>query len=249
MDRVAGTIAAMRERQTSAAIAELFLAAAAELGFDSFSFMARRGGDGRRGQSIATNYPATWRARVVERHYLDVDPTVCRARHSPMPFAWSELQGSRTLLPAQRQIFDEAAACGLRHGFTVPVHMPGGGDGLVAFAGDMATRDFDRALDHHRHELHLLALHFHALTEAALRREQTACRHGAAATEESDVTGREAECLMWTARGKSAWETAAVLGISERTVNFHVENARRKLNAQTKTQAVVQAMMRNLIRP
>jgi DNA-binding CsgD family transcriptional regulator len=40
-----------------------------------------------------------------------------------------------------------------------------------------------------------------------------------------------------------------VLGISERTVNFHVENARRKLNAQTKTQAVVQAIMLSLIRP
>ena len=44
-------------------------------------------------------------------------------------------------------------------------------------------------------------------------------------------------------------ETSVILGVSERTVNFHIENARRKLDAQSKTQAVVRAIMLNLIRP
>lgn len=66
MDGVAGTIAAMQERQTSAAIAELFPAITAEMGCDSFSFIVRRRrSDGRRGETIATNYPSQWRARML----------------------------------------------------------------------------------------------------------------------------------------------------------------------------------------
>ena len=248
MGVVMGAIGAMQERQNSAAIAERFVAAASQLGFTKFSFVARgRHCDGRAFEHIATNYAPEWRARVRTQNYLDIDPTVRRARRSCLPFTWSELRESRALLPAQRQLFDEASALGLRHGLTVPIHMTGGGEGLVALASDGSVREFDSAIAHHRHDLHLLALHFHTLHEAAYRAEQTSGEN--TRREDTEVTSREAECLLWTARGKSAWEAAMVLGISERTVNFHVENARRKLNAQTKTQAVVQAIMQNLIRP
>lgn len=248
MGVVMGTIAAMQERQHSADIAERFVAATSQLGFTKFSFVARgRHCDGLAFEHISTNYVPEWRARVRSQNYLDIDPTVRRARRSSLPFTWSELRDSRALLPAQRQLFDEASAVGLRHGFTVPIHMSGGGEGLVALASDTSAREFNAAVAHHRHDLHLLALHFHSLHAAACRAERVSSEK--AIQPDAEVTGREAECLLWTARGKSAWETAMVLGISERTVNFHVENARRKLNALTKTQAVVQAIMQNLIRP
>jgi DNA-binding CsgD family transcriptional regulator len=248
MGVVKGAIAAMQERQSAADIAERFVAGASQLGFNKFSFVSRgRHCDGRRFERISTNYAPEWRARVRAQNYLDIDPTVRRARRSCLPFTWSELRESRALLPAQRQLFDEAAALGLRHGFTVPIHMTGGGEGLVALASDVGTREFDAAIAHHRHDLHLLALHFHALHEQACRTQRAGGQD--APHPDIEVTSREAECLLWTARGKSAWEAARVLGITERTVNFHVENARRKLNAQTKTQAVAQAILQNLIRP
>ncbi len=250
MGVVEGAIAAMQERQSSAAIVEQFIASASQFGFTKFSFLSRgRHSDGRAFEHIVTNYAPEWRARVRTQRYLDIDPTLRQARRSPLPFTWRDLRESRALLPAQRQLFDEAAATGLRHGFTVPIHMSGGGQGLVALASDMTAREFTSAVAHHRHDLHLVALHFHALNDAAWRVEAAAHQDAGEASESLEVTTREAECLLWTARGKSAWETAIVLGISERTVNFHVENARRKLNAQTKTQAVVQAIMQNLIRP
>lgn len=46
--------------------------------------------------------------------------------------------------------------------------------------------------------------------------------------EADGLTERELESLFWLLRGKSAWETAKILGVTERTVNFHVENARKK---------------------
>lgn len=60
---------------------------------------------------------------------------------------------------------------------------------------------------------------------------------------------RELECLTWSARGKTSPEIAAILTLSKRTVNFHVENACRKLNVATRTEAVVKATSGRLINP
>jgi DNA-binding NarL/FixJ family response regulator len=60
---------------------------------------------------------------------------------------------------------------------------------------------------------------------------------------------RELECLTWSARGKTSPEIAQILSISKRTVNFHIENACRKLNVSTRTEAVVKASSGHLIDP
>jgi DNA-binding CsgD family transcriptional regulator len=49
---------------------------------------------------------------------------------------------------------------------------------------------------------------------------------------------REIEVLNWLKYGKSSWDISAILGISERTVNFHVRNITQKLDAVNRTQAV-----------
>jgi DNA-binding CsgD family transcriptional regulator len=62
------------------------------------------------------------------------------------------------------------------------------------------------------------------------------------------VSARELECLKWTAEGKTAQEASEILGISERTVRFHLNAAREKMKCITTTQAVAQAIARNLIK-
>ena len=61
------------------------------------------------------------------------------------------------------------------------------------------------------------------------------------------ITPREREVLRWSAAGKSYWEIAVILGISERTVRFFMSNARQKLNVVSNTQAVAEAVWRGLI--
>jgi DNA-binding CsgD family transcriptional regulator len=61
------------------------------------------------------------------------------------------------------------------------------------------------------------------------------------------VSGRESQVLRWVAAGKSDWEIGKILRISEKTVNFHVQNAKRKLGVGTRPQAVVAAMREGLI--
>lgn len=63
------------------------------------------------------------------------------------------------------------------------------------------------------------------------------------------LTYRETEVLAWSAAGKSYWEISQILGIGERTVRHFMSRARQKLNVVSNTQAVAQAVWRNLIPP
>jgi DNA-binding CsgD family transcriptional regulator len=61
------------------------------------------------------------------------------------------------------------------------------------------------------------------------------------------ISARELDCLKWTAAGKTAWEASVILGISERTVRFHLNAAREKLKCTNTTQAVAKAVANQLI--
>jgi DNA-binding response OmpR family regulator len=63
------------------------------------------------------------------------------------------------------------------------------------------------------------------------------------------LSEREIEALTWSARGKTSDEIATILGLSKRTVDFHMDNARAKLGVATRTQAVVKAVTGGLIEP
>jgi DNA-binding CsgD family transcriptional regulator len=53
----------------------------------------------------------------------------------------------------------------------------------------------------------------------------------------------------WVARGKTSAEIAQILGLTRRTVDFHIDNARTTLGAATRTQAVIKAATGRLIDP
>jgi LuxR family transcriptional activator of bioluminescence operon len=65
----------------------------------------------------------------------------------------------------------------------------------------------------------------------------------------TELTPRERECLLWAAEGKTSWETAQILGISERTVIFHLRNVTEKLNVSSRQQAIARAISQGLIAP
>ncbi len=57
----------------------------------------------------------------------------------------------------------------------------------------------------------------------------------------SILSSRQRQCLTWVAIGKTDGDIAEILGITKRTVHFHVENAKERLNAHTRLQAVINA--------
>jgi DNA-binding response OmpR family regulator len=63
------------------------------------------------------------------------------------------------------------------------------------------------------------------------------------------LNDREIETLTWVARGKTSLQIAKILDLSKRTIDFHLDNARVKLGAATRTQAAIKAAVGRLIEP
>ncbi|MFY9894658.1 MAG: response regulator transcription factor [Xanthobacteraceae bacterium] len=63
------------------------------------------------------------------------------------------------------------------------------------------------------------------------------------------LNDREIEVLTWISHGKTSAEIARKLRLSKRTVDFHVDNARIKLGAATRTEAAIKAVSSGLIKP
>ena len=61
------------------------------------------------------------------------------------------------------------------------------------------------------------------------------------------LTCRERDSLALVADGKTDWEISVILGVSEATARFHVDNGRRKLGAVTRAQAVARMVNQRLI--
>jgi DNA-binding CsgD family transcriptional regulator len=111
---------------------------------------------------------------------------------------------------------------GIHHAVAVPVFVR---DGLlVSFVLNRSRRDFS---DRERTLLDLLRPQLARLYRRASQLDR--------------LTAREAEILHWVALGKSDRQIGAILGISARTVQKHLEKAYPKLGVESRTAAAMRA--------
>ena len=114
-----------------------------------------------------------------------------------------------------------------------PVHGPGGTRAAFCFIGDR------NQLSHAElGELGVFAVHAYNI--------YSNLKDGRPA-DEATLTMRELEALHWVANGKTSSEIAAILSLSEHTVNTYINNAIRKLDCVNRTQLVAKALRLHLI--
>ena len=158
-------------------------------------------------------------------------PFVERALRSPVPFLMSELRDDPKKSGAWTELLADVVKRG--DGLIVPVY---DGDEPVAgfiFGGEKPdTSALGRAM------LQVLA----HLAFARYRALQTGTSRPPHA-----LSVREIQCLRYIAAGKSDSATAVVLGISPRTVRFHVDRAKEKLGCKSRIQAVTRALREGII--
>jgi LuxR family transcriptional regulator, activator of conjugal transfer of Ti plasmids len=179
---------------------------------------------------LISTYPRPWTDHYLSNHYERLDPVIRRALQVTEPFEWGNGIASGKLSDAQRQLFEDAAAFGIRYGFTIPIHDGRGPVAAVTFASDERSPTFRQRVEKHRRVLQLMALYFHANARRRLGSDRMV--DGVA------LSPREYECLEWSAAGKSTWEIGSILGIARRTVTFHLENAKAKLGVSSLHQAI-----------
>jgi LuxR family transcriptional regulator len=207
-------------------------AAARELGFEHCAYGMRMPLPlSNPATFIASTYPQAWQDRYAAAGYMAVDPTVAHALASLNPLLWSD-----PLFAAAPALWEEARGHQLRIGWAQSSRSAGGCAGMLTLA---RSHDPITGSELARGERDMIWL-AHAAHEA-MGRLQGRKRPRA------QLSAREAEVLRWMADGKTSVEAADILGLSERTVNFHVANAILKLGAANKTAAVVKAALLGLI--
>jgi DNA-binding CsgD family transcriptional regulator len=184
---------------------------------------------------LAVTYSPEWVEHYKAARFVDVDPAIQIGLRRLLPIDWGAFDRTDAKV---RRLFGESGEFGLgRHGMSLPVHGRSGDRALVSITSDASERDWRQLRLGYMRDFQLLALHMH---EAILRLER-----GPRA--EYALSPRERECLLWIAEGKTYWETAVILGLSEHTVRCYLESARHKLGATNTTHAVNKAEKARLL--
>lgn len=163
--------------------------------------------------------PDNWAEHYSKNTTIQNDSLYLRSQSQSRPLFWQadvKLE-HEAFLPMEnwRQF-------GMEEGIAIPLHGPAGSFGYFA-------------LSRHRKEPIKLQDFFHLSYLGHIIQEQAIPLFS---PEQSYLSIREKECLFWVSEGKTSWEIAQILGITERTVNFHLNNAIRKSGCKNRYQTV-----------
>ena len=154
-----------------------------------------------------------------------------------LPLDWAELRDSDETAIS---IHNTAEQYGIgKQGISFPIRDPGFGEAMFSVNFECDDRHWGTVRNDLVNVFHLFAHYFHLRMKDVIA--------GSPYSADFDLSPREREVLGWAASGKTAWETATLIGVSERAIRLYTENAMAKLNAKTKTQAVAIAVRNGII--
>jgi LuxR family quorum-sensing system transcriptional regulator CciR len=168
--------------------------------------------------------------------FHEIDPVLPLAMTARLPYQWNDIGRRVELSKAQQGFLDECNDIGVADGITMPVHGPRGTTTVVS----LSCCDRNPDTGHFMPYVNALAVQFDVARWKLLNPDE-------GLEQPVLLTARERECLRWCKIGKSAWEISQILGISERTVQFHISNAMMKLGTSSRIAAVVMAIQRGLL--
>ncbi|MDH4440760.1 MAG: autoinducer binding domain-containing protein [Rhizobium sp.] len=202
-------------------------------GFERFAYLQTTGSE----IHTFNSYPVEWQGVYIDSHYSRIDPVVWEAKTRMEIFPWTAdnwpSRGSSEL----RQFRDRAIDHGIRSGVTIPVEGSFGSTMMLTFASSAQTADGSKLQDSQKAVRAVLGIHYRLKIIAATT----------IVAPKRLLSPREAMCLMWAAKGKSAPETAMLTGINPRTVQHYLDKAREKLEAATVPQLVAIAKDHGLV--
>lgn len=183
------------------------------------------------------NYPDAWVAWFDEHRLSVSDPVHRASQMTSIGFTWSDVPAMIKLTRADEEVLGRAKREGIGDGFTVPAHVPGEASGSCSFAVQ-PSRTMPGAY------LPLVQLIGGIAFEAA---RHLNCVRDVAPDRPPVLTDRQRDCVLWAARGKTAWEVARILGLSQETVIQHLKLARERYEVPKQGLLAIRALYDGLI--
>lgn len=185
---------------------------------------------------VLSSYHTDFVRQYQLRHCYRFDPAATYIRQHQLPTPWGQHSFTGTHAEA---MYRTASKFGVCSGATFPVTPP---MVTVAGFGYATAKPYDQALPTILASMphgQLLAVHVHQAISRLLNLYELPAAN--------TLTERESKCLTLAAQGLRDREIADLLGISHRTVLFHLGNVRRKLEADTRAQMIARAMAMKVI--
>ncbi|HID9468990.1 TPA: autoinducer binding domain-containing protein [Serratia liquefaciens] len=206
------------------------------LGFEYFSYTVFSCYPASRPKMlIEGNYPAQYLEDYRKLRIYLQDPMIEQAHHSTLQFYWDE-----PFYRDKPELWWRMAQYGIREGWSQSVKDCYGRLGILTFAGESIPTQSPQAGARNETFFLWLAQTAHkTLREALISVNDEAIK--------DVLTLREKDILRWCSEGKTSEETALLMGLSERTVNFHIGNSIKKLSVANKTAATAKAVYLQLI--
>lgn len=184
---------------------------------------------------LVHNFPKKWEEHYVRNKCFEVDPVINYGSNITQPFQWSKLTQDINLNKQELEYQDAANSFGMKDGLAIPLIGARGKISMVSLTTDENQKEVSKVMKVYRDQIIALSYAFHSIAKELIREEFFY-------TDKPKLTNREKECLLWTCRNKSSWEIGMILGISKSTVNFHLDNARRKYGVSNKFHLVLKAI-------
>lgn len=171
-----------------------------------------------------------WHEFYLGEFYADCDRTLEENSISVFPMFWDVKEQLKSAKKSREQrMRKESIKFGVDKGLSIPVHGPN-----YDFAS-MTLHQFrhEKCLENYQarqHEWLCLSIYFY---QHVARLIQTNLDNKIS----YQLTKRERQCLMYVAKFWRVEHIAEVLKISPRTVNFHLQNANKKIGVNNKYQA------------
>jgi DNA-binding CsgD family transcriptional regulator len=172
-----------------------------------------------------SNSVQRWVQHFANSDYFAIDPLYRAAQTSVIPQFWHAGQSRPEDHPEQARIYQELKEFGIAKGFDLSIHDYEQEGALCFYFEDP---DADMYAVQHIAQLGGIYLH-----ERARQLVMNASNPGKAT-----LTNRERECLLLVQQGLTYAQIGQRLAITERTVTFHLQNAKQKLQVSTLAQAV-----------
>lgn len=184
------------------------------------------------------NYPKKWMdtLRDIPSNIYADEPVLAISQNSSYPVLWD---ASSYRDAGWNDYADQFQSHGFYAGFDVPVRAASGSALLLG-----CSRDRSLPLD--AIELKRVIAEAQLFAAFALPALDRLFNH----IKQQDfppLTPKELEVLKWTVAGKTAFEVGSILGSSERTANFHVQNICQKLGVTNKRAAIAKALQLHLV--
>jgi len=215
------------------------------LGFDSFMYgisTSLRPNQETR-NFVFTTLPVEWVLQYDQAAYLEIDPRFLSVLDTRLPYIWDRAS-ERGKNPRTDSFLDDAAAFGISSGLSFSFYDGRPAFVLIALNSTIPVVDDVRQglIARNLPDIMMFGHFFHELFMKSV-----ILRNIAPTSTGAPLSPRERECLNLAARGLTSDDIAEKLEISPRTVQFHFDGIRSKLNAANRGEAIAVAIKAGLI--